>query len=315
MQPKGYTKLAYLLGKYPEATVLQRFGHLDAINLLSLQAKLVALNREYEGKWQGDDASSDANISQYSTNFEKVHSTNRRPDGRLANLEEIKHIMKEYCKSHSSRAEPLTLEIVQLPDEALVLSTLITQLPRPDNPRIRFLNAWLSGLEEGKNSLQDEEGLIYHANFRDDFVALTDSTSWINPRVLDFLHGLGAKRDGNPAKMFDVELGAVTDFDSTRSARTGKLIWQMAIVLLASMMCVIAALILYYLKHTIRRIGFAIGSTALVGLFLFCFHRCQREGGIRSRRSMSDCQAILRSSLTTHQVHGRRCRFHRNCQR
>ena len=43
---EGYAKLASLMGSYPEATILRRFGALSAQNLLYLQAELVHLERE-----------------------------------------------------------------------------------------------------------------------------------------------------------------------------------------------------------------------------------------------------------------------------
>ena len=49
------------------------------------------------------------------------------------------------------------------------------------------------------------------------------------------------------------------------------LIWHAFTILAASMLSAITVMALYFIKHTIPRIGFAIGSTAFVGLFLFVF--------------------------------------------
>ena len=43
----GYSKLAALMGTYPDAMILRRFGALHAQNILYLQAELVHLEQEF----------------------------------------------------------------------------------------------------------------------------------------------------------------------------------------------------------------------------------------------------------------------------
>ena len=68
-EPEGYHKLAEtLMGPYPELMILRRFGALDALSLLSLQAELSQLEWELKQisksrdllsfqalNWAGDD--------------------------------------------------------------------------------------------------------------------------------------------------------------------------------------------------------------------------------------------------------------------
>ena len=96
LQPQGYVKLAYLFGRYPDAAVFRRFGHLEMINLLSLQAKLVALDEEYTKLWQLTDNSKETEVKAYSTYFYSLHRFATEDDVLRAKLSEIQMTMKEY---------------------------------------------------------------------------------------------------------------------------------------------------------------------------------------------------------------------------
>ncbi len=59
------------------------------------------------------------------------------------------------------------------------LAADIVLIPRPDNPSIRFQQDWLDGNVEGAKFLRGDEAFAYHPDFRDDFVALLPSSSWL----------------------------------------------------------------------------------------------------------------------------------------
>ena len=96
--PQGYQKLAQLTGRYPEAAIFRRFGSLSILGLLSLQAKLVVLDREYREICYSDDSSAVENVHKYSTYFLKLHEAREPNDAQLRKLNEIRKVVNEYCK-------------------------------------------------------------------------------------------------------------------------------------------------------------------------------------------------------------------------
>lgn len=69
---KGYHRLADLMCHYPETAIFRRFGALNMLNLLSLQAELIDLQVQFRDIWVEDDASVDLDEKDYSTYFRKL---------------------------------------------------------------------------------------------------------------------------------------------------------------------------------------------------------------------------------------------------
>lgn len=252
---QGYQKLARLLGRYPEAAIFRRFGSLEMITLLSLQAKLVVLEREFRDICYQDDISSVAEVKEYSTYFLKLHGAQAPHDAQLKKLDEIKEAMKEYY-------------------DLLTRSAQVAQLSRPENHQVRFLQDWLEGEQEGKDFLKLKERFTWHSQYQEDFVTLVASKSWINPKLLDFFHWLGSctqPNDPTPVGPQDIEIGRVRDFDSSRLVTFGRVLLRILVTVLASMLPILAILVLYFVRPTLDRIAVAIGFTAFVGLFLIIF--------------------------------------------
>ena len=139
---------------------------------------------------------------------------------------------------------------------------------------MRFLHDWLEGEQEGNNFLDLKERFTWDAKHELDFITLAPSSSWINPRLLDFFHWLGHighEKEPEVVEAFDAELGRVKDYDSALSVRIIRVLWKVCLTLLASMLPVLAILVLYFVKPTLYRIAIAVGFTTLVGLFLIVF--------------------------------------------
>lgn len=252
---QGYQKLAHLLGRYPEAAIFRRFGSLDMITLLSLHAKLVVLERELRDICYHDDISSVVEVKEYSTYFLKLHGAQDPHDAQLKKLNEIKEVMKEYY-------------------DLLTRSAQVAQLSRPENHQVRFLQDWLEGEQESKDFLKLKERFTWHSQYQEDFVTLVTSKSWINPKLLDFFHWLGSSKqpdDSTSKGPPDIEIGRVRDFDSSRFAKVGRVLSRVFVTVLASMLPILAVLVLYFVRPTLDRIAIAIGFTAFVGLFLIIF--------------------------------------------
>jgi hypothetical protein len=58
------------------------------------------------------------------------------------------------------------------------------------------------------------------------------------------------------------------DFDSSRLAALGRVLWWVFAIVLASMLPILAVLILYFVHPTLDRIAITIGFTVFVGLLL-----------------------------------------------
>ncbi|THX44357.1 hypothetical protein D6D10_00414 [Aureobasidium pullulans] len=93
-EPRGYHRVADLMGQYPEIAIFRRFAALNIVNLLSLQAELVDLQVQFRDIWAEDDASSDLDEQEFSTYFRKL----RRSENSVQNemLLEIRKKLQEY---------------------------------------------------------------------------------------------------------------------------------------------------------------------------------------------------------------------------
>jgi hypothetical protein len=254
--PQGYHKLAHLQAIYPDTAIFRRFGSLNTLVLLSLQAKLINLESDFEEFCKKDDCSDVAEEKKYSTNFKALHaskgSTTGSKDAQLQKLEEIQRIMNEYY-------------------DLLSRSAQIGQLSRPENHQLRFLDDWLWMQNDDNGFLVSQEARTWDEKYMEDLVSLFPPKSWLNPRIIDFYHRLryGAKSKNPPAQREkDIELGPIQELDKLFFMRTTRHAWSLFITLLASLLPMVAILILYFVKQTLYRIAIGIGLTALVGLFL-----------------------------------------------
>lgn len=94
--PKGYHRLADLMSRYSEAAVFRRFGALNMLNLLSLQAELIDLQDQFHDMWAEDDDSSDPNEKQFSTYFRLLRGA--EDSFQYEKLNEIRKKLHEYSK-------------------------------------------------------------------------------------------------------------------------------------------------------------------------------------------------------------------------
>ena len=53
--PKGYPKLALLMGEFPDVAIFRRFGSLSALNLMRIQAELIKIEEELQLQQLKDD--------------------------------------------------------------------------------------------------------------------------------------------------------------------------------------------------------------------------------------------------------------------
>lgn len=73
-KPRGYPKLAALMGSHQETAIFRRFGTLNMLNLLSLQAELTDLEGQLENIVKGDETSGDADRILHAIDFRELRA-------------------------------------------------------------------------------------------------------------------------------------------------------------------------------------------------------------------------------------------------
>ena len=262
-QRQGYQKLAYLQAAHPDTAIYRRFSPLNAHVLLALQARLINLQFDLEKLCHSDDASSIGDEKSFSTNFNALFASKGSTQGsqgaQLAKLEEIQGVMTQYY-------------------DLLAKSAQLGHMSRPETYQVRFLDTWLWMQNSMKGFLVSQEALTWDSRYRDDFVSLFPTDSWLNPWIIDFFHRLRYGPETAEKKTeADVELGPIQQVDNLYLVRTSIQIWRLFVTLSAAMLPVLAILILYFVKRTLYRIAIAVGLTAIAGLFLKAFTAAQTK--------------------------------------
>jgi hypothetical protein len=96
-KPRGYHRLANLMGHYPEAAIFRRFGALNTIHLLSLQAELIDLQVQFRDICAEDDRMGDPDEQEFSTFFRKLRACEDSLQYDM--LKDIRAKLREYSMS------------------------------------------------------------------------------------------------------------------------------------------------------------------------------------------------------------------------
>lgn len=96
---QGYPKLAKVFGRNQEHAIFRRFGPLAMLNLMSLQAEILDLEKELENITEQDDKTNDPDVSLYSRSF--YHLRCSQPPNHLQRelLETTRQKLEQYCKT------------------------------------------------------------------------------------------------------------------------------------------------------------------------------------------------------------------------
>lgn len=109
---KGYTKIAALMGNYPESLMIRQFNELNVQNILYLQAELVGLEQDYRELEKENDTSTGAERARFSLDWYTL-STSKEDGG---DNEQWRTAMKirEKLQEYSRQALPQSFSITQL---------------------------------------------------------------------------------------------------------------------------------------------------------------------------------------------------------
>jgi hypothetical protein len=89
------------MGHYPETAIFRRFGSLNMLNLLSLQAELVDLQVQFRDIWIEDETSPDDSEKQFSTYFRVLRKS--EDSHQFAMVLDIRKKLQAYSTFRSGR--------------------------------------------------------------------------------------------------------------------------------------------------------------------------------------------------------------------
>ena len=145
----GYPALAAWIARDPdgEAFVFRRFDRLAARNILHLQSRLIALENEIdqlddEARRTGDSETKQS-LRRWETLMKHAENPNRPEKKRVAKLDELKEVLKEYCKAEIARKveDSNLLES----DETLLRQAQIADFRKPSYRVLKTFRDYLDG--------------------------------------------------------------------------------------------------------------------------------------------------------------------------
>jgi len=97
--PAGYTRLASLMGAHPETAILRRFGSLNALNLLYLQAELTNLENALQKEAKADAESGHFDRTLYNRDWQSLSESVTTENGNPRQWElilQVREKLNEY---------------------------------------------------------------------------------------------------------------------------------------------------------------------------------------------------------------------------
>ncbi|MCJ1390413.1 hypothetical protein MMC18_003272 [Xylographa bjoerkii] len=182
---EGYAKLAALMGAYPEAAILRRFGALGMQNLLYLQAELVQLENEFRLCSGENELSEDNRRAIFSKDWVTLANHDGGQERQWALALRIREKLREY-------------------GQALLLQTQLSDLQQPKPQDLKFLQRWMKRPSMGFVYLLGRDSDIWEKPESIDLVALKPRKSeglflsWITDTLVHQYHRLVGKHLRKP---------------------------------------------------------------------------------------------------------------------
>ncbi|KAI9868138.1 MAG: hypothetical protein M1813_006883 [Trichoglossum hirsutum] len=246
--PKGYAKLAKLMGRNPEFAMFRRFGALNAQNLLYLQAELINLEAKLQGIAQANNDSGDPGKERYSRDWFSLSRADAANDKQWQTVLQIRKLLKEY-------------------NDALIQQTAMSSLQKPNKYDRKFLLDWIESPEMGYLQLIGQDCDTWeNSNITPDLIALRTRhnedvfSCWVTDKVIIWFHHLigscyKTKEDG-VTYYSDTHILHLTSFITT---------------IIASILPISSILILYHVTATLARLGIICGFAVIFSLSLRLF--------------------------------------------
>jgi hypothetical protein len=189
----GYRKLAKFIAKSPDIAIFRKFGLLNMINLLRLQAELHDLEQQLEDVWVEDRDSGDQIRSLYGVSFRLMRQYAEDGDSTQYDLlVEIGKKLNEYS-IRTSCTEILQSQSANTPaDEALQHVLSLDKAARPTKSDLEFFRVWLDRDTMGNNFLTGVEATMWSGANQDDLITIQSPpeeadkfTKFLNGTLLD----------------------------------------------------------------------------------------------------------------------------------
>lgn len=201
----GYPKLARLMASYPETAIFRRFGELNMINILRLQAELQDMECQLQEIRNEDAQSNDPIRQSYVKDFRLMRDWIENGDSLQHELlVSIGEKLREYSKETLSLTGLFrTVKMLMLPTDSAVSQALeLNRVAKPTRRELDFLRQWLITPSMGNNFLTDVERTIWEPSNDQDFITLlsreqqVDAFSlFVHDTLLDVCHrSLGHRR-------------------------------------------------------------------------------------------------------------------------
>jgi hypothetical protein len=100
-EPRGYDRLASLMGFFPELAVYRRFAKLNAKNILYLQSELSVLERELQEASREDAQSTNDTRQEYSRTWVTLSHSDLVPEGspnQWNAFRQIREVLQQYSQ-------------------------------------------------------------------------------------------------------------------------------------------------------------------------------------------------------------------------
>ncbi|KAI0384842.1 hypothetical protein F5Y04DRAFT_277577 [Hypomontagnella monticulosa] len=256
----GYPSLASLMAISYETAIFRKFGMLQMINLLRLQATLQDLEHQYKVVVSAEDRTGSENpMDATHTNAfymmrEEADSGNPSMQGDI--LEKIGKCLKEY-------------------NEALMQVTTISQAQKPRERDINLLREWLRRPDMGGLFLKGIESEIWKEVNGNDFISPANEdidgfNSLVTSPIINIYHRLYGHNRNEPRSH---EIGGSLNLYYHKYINRFA---NILVAILSSLLPTVMILVLYFINTILWRIGAVIIFTAVFSATLTIFTNAKK---------------------------------------
>ncbi|KAI4943407.1 hypothetical protein J4E91_009316 [Alternaria rosae] len=260
--PKGYPKLALLMGEFPDVAIFRRFGSLSALNLMRLQAELIEIEEALQLQQLRDDEAGQPG-ERYSISFSELNLEKATKKGEQGHPNQMALL-------ESARTKLITYH------NLLLTAAKVTQLRKPSDSRLRFLRRWLR-MDTGGANFQEgiELEKTWDEGVKRDLVVLTREdheennalSAWFTPKLVSAYHYIFQSL----RSPITTEAGDVYDYEDSKAVKSVTWLITLLATIAISLLPSLIILWLFHVKRTIIRIWITIGATITIGVLLRIF--------------------------------------------
>ncbi|PVH93718.1 hypothetical protein DM02DRAFT_721607 [Periconia macrospinosa] len=254
----GYPKFAGQIEMRPECAIFRRFGGLNAMNLLYLQAELVLLEESLHKQQKADSESGHGRKTKYARSWYQLSSSEE--DGGTRQLDLV-HKVRETLKEYN---------------EALIQQACILGYPEPSQTDLEYVRNFLVNLKPG---LCGSDARIWGSaaqktHHSPDLITLRPRpkedpfSNFAAEKTIDFLFKCGLDRFMKPSPIH----GVIGYEDTSIFKMT---YWITSIV--ASLVPVLSIVVLYVVHSMKARLGIIACFSVLCSICLIGFTNAKRS--------------------------------------